>query len=52
MPLHYLIVDEMQDLPMAIFSMLSKIVELGLYLSGDTAQNIVKGVGFRSNEIK
>lgn len=46
-PIHYMMVDEVQDLPHAILLLLTQITEQGLFFSGDTAQNIAKGVGFR-----
>ena len=46
-PIHYMMVDEVQDLPHAMLLLLSQITEQGLFFSGDTAQNIAKGVGFR-----
>ena len=46
-PIHYMMVDEVQDLPHAMLLLLTQITEQGLFFSGDTAQNIAKGVGFR-----
>ena len=46
-PVHYMMVDEVQDLPHAMLLLLSQMTEQGLFFSGDTAQNIAKGVGFR-----
>ena len=45
-------VDEVQDLPHSILILLSKISNNGLFLSGDTAQNIAKGVGFRFCDLR
>jgi hypothetical protein len=42
-----MMVDEVQDLPHAILLLLMKVTEQGLFFSGDTAQTIAKGVGFR-----
>ncbi|CAD8087866.1 unnamed protein product [Paramecium sonneborni] len=51
-PIHYLMIDECQDLPHAVLLLLCKIAEQGLFFSGDTAQNIAKGVGFRFQDLK
>ncbi|CAK74855.1 unnamed protein product (macronuclear) [Paramecium tetraurelia] len=51
-PIHYLMIDECQDLPHAVLLLLCKITEQGLFFSGDTAQNIAKGVGFRFQDLK
>ncbi|CAK70913.1 unnamed protein product (macronuclear) [Paramecium tetraurelia] len=45
--IHYLIIDEIQDLPEAMILLFEKIALFGTIYSGDTAQNISKGVGFR-----
>ncbi|CAD8049358.1 unnamed protein product [Paramecium sonneborni] len=45
--IHYLFLDEIQDLPEALILLFEKISILGTLYSGDTAQNICKGVGFR-----
>ncbi|CAD8133948.1 unnamed protein product [Paramecium pentaurelia] len=45
--IHYLFIDEIQDLPEAIILLFEKIALLGTIYSGDTAQNISQGVGFR-----
>ena len=45
-------VDEVQDLPHSILILLSKISSKGLFFSGDTAQNIAKGVGFRFCDLR
>lgn len=46
-PIHFMMVDEVQDLPHSILLLLSNVTEQGLYFAGDTAQNIASGVGFR-----
>lgn len=46
-PIHYMMVDEVQDLPHAILLLLSQVTEQGMFFCGDTAQNIAQGVGFR-----
>ena len=38
--IHYLMVDEVQDLPMNVLSLLKKVVSHGIFYSGDTAQMI------------
>ena len=45
-------VDEVQDLPHSVLILLSKLASNGLYFSGDTAQNIAKGVGFRFCDLR
>ena len=45
-------IDEVQDLPHAIVYLLSKIANYGVFYSGDTAQTIAKGVGFRFGDLK
>ncbi|CAD8199930.1 unnamed protein product [Paramecium pentaurelia] len=42
---HYLILDELQDIPNAIFILLNQIADFGLICCGDNAQNIQKGTG-------
>jgi tetratricopeptide (TPR) repeat protein len=46
-PLHYMMVDEVQDLTPATIALLVEITKEKLIFSGDTAQTIAKGVGFR-----
>jgi superfamily I DNA/RNA helicase len=45
-------IDEVQDLPHAIIYLLSKTASYGVFYSGDTAQTIAKGVGFRFCDLK
>ncbi|CAD8202580.1 unnamed protein product [Paramecium octaurelia] len=42
---HYLILDELQDIPNAVFILLNQIADFGLICCGDNAQNIQKGTG-------
>ncbi|KAM3131735.1 hypothetical protein pb186bvf_016131 [Paramecium bursaria] len=49
--IHYLMVDEVQDLPDNVLVLLSLVTEFSTVLSGDTAQNIAKGVGFRFQDL-
>lgn len=51
-PIHYLMIDEVQDLPHATLFLLMKVTEHGVFFSGDTAQTIAKGVGFRFGDLK
>lgn len=46
-PIHYMMVDEVQDLTPATISLLITVTKEKLVFSGDTAQTIAKGVGFR-----
>ncbi len=41
----------MQDLPSAIIMLLLKTVTKGAFYSGDAAQTIAKGVGFRFSNL-
>lgn len=50
--LHYLQIDEIQDLPKAVIMLLCQVVEQGIFFSGDTAQTISKGVNFRFSDIR
>jgi superfamily I DNA/RNA helicase len=50
--IHYLMIDEVQDLPHATLYMLAKIAQQGVFFSGDTAQTIAKGIGFRFGDLK
>lgn len=50
--IHYVMIDEVQDLPHAIIYLLSKAATYGVFYSGDTAQTIAKGVGFRFCDLK
>lgn len=45
-------IDEIQDLPHATIYLLAKTVKYGAFYSGDTAQTIAKGVGFRFSDLK
>lgn len=51
-PIHYLMIDEVQDLPHSTLFLLTRITEHGVFFSGDTAQTIAKGVGFRFGDLK
>jgi tetratricopeptide (TPR) repeat protein len=51
-PIHYMMVDEVQDLTHATLTLLLKVTEQSLFFSGDTAQTIAKGVGFRFCDLK
>jgi len=46
-PIHFLMIDEVQDLSHATITLLMKVVEQGVFFAGDTAQTIAKGVGIR-----
>ena len=50
--IHFMLVDEVQDLTVATIKLLIKVTEQNVYLAGDTAQTIAKGVGFRFCELK
>ncbi len=46
-PIHFLMIDEVQDLSPATLFLLMKVTEQGVFFAGDTAQTIAKGVGIR-----
>ena len=50
--IHFMLVDEVQDLTPATIKLLLKITEQNVYFAGDTAQTIAKGVGFRFCDLK
>lgn len=49
--LNYLFLDEVQDLPMAVIYLVSRVFANGVYYSGDSAQAIQKGVSFKFHDI-
>lgn len=49
---HFLMVDEVQDLTQNIISLFMMLAEKNVFFSGDTAQTIAKGVGFRFFDLK
>lgn len=51
-PIHFMLVDEVQDLTAATIKLLLKVTEQNIYFAGDTAQTIAKGVGFRFCDLK
>ena len=51
-PIHYMMVDEVQDLTPATIALLMSVSKEKLVFSGDTAQTIAKGVGFRFCDIE
>ncbi|CAD8100117.1 unnamed protein product [Paramecium sonneborni] len=51
-PIHYSYVDEVQDLPQAMIELFCKITEQGVIFCGDTAQSILKGIGFRFSDLQ
>ncbi|OMJ66529.1 hypothetical protein SteCoe_36591 [Stentor coeruleus] len=51
-PVHYMMVDEVQDLTPATLYLLLHLTKQKLFFSGDTAQTIAKGVGFRFCDLK
>ncbi|CAD8090940.1 unnamed protein product [Paramecium primaurelia] len=50
--MHYIILDELQDVPKALLILLNRITQIQLFLAGDNAQNIVKGIGMKFLEIQ
>jgi len=46
-PIHFVMIDEVQDLSHATLLLLMKITEQNVFFAGDTAQTIAKGVGVR-----
>ena len=51
-PIHYLMIDEVQDLPYVFILLLTLLAESGVFFSGDSAQTIANGVEFRFNDIR
>lgn len=50
--IHFLMVDEVQDLTQNIISLLMNLAQKNIFFSGDTAQTIAKGIGFRFYDLK
>lgn len=50
--IHFLMVDEVQDLTQNVISLLMNLAQKNIFFSGDTAQTIAKGVGFRFYDLK
>lgn len=50
-PVHFMMVDEVQDLTHATLLLLGKVTEQNLFFSGDTAQTIAKGITFRFKDL-
>ncbi|CAD8097528.1 unnamed protein product [Paramecium primaurelia] len=50
--IHYLLLDELQDVPRAVLILLDQLTELGLFCCGDNAQNIAKGISQKFCEIQ
>jgi len=50
-PLHFTMIDEVQDLAHATILLLTKITEQSVFFAGDTAQTIAKGVGVRFSDL-
>ena len=48
----YIMVDEVQDLCCATIKLLTKLCQCNIFCSGDSAQTIAKGVGFRFGDLK
>lgn len=48
----YIMVDEVQDLCCATIKLLTKLCKCNIFCSGDSAQTIAKGVGFRFGDLK
>ncbi|CAK63357.1 unnamed protein product (macronuclear) [Paramecium tetraurelia] len=51
-PIHHSYIDEVQDLPQAMIELFCKITEQGIIFCGDSAQSILKGVGFRFSDLQ
>ena len=50
-PIHFIMIDEVQDLSHATILLLMKITEQSVFFAGDTAQTIAKGVGIRFSDL-
>lgn len=51
-PIHFIMCDEVQDLPPAALFLLLKLTEQNIFFSGDTAQTISRGIHFRFGDLK
>ena len=51
-PIHFIMCDEVQDLPPAALFLLLKVTEQNIFFSGDTAQTINRGIHFRFGDLK
>ena len=51
-PIHYLMIDEVQDLTHATIYLFMKVTSYGVFLSGDTAQTIAKGASVRFSDLQ
>lgn len=50
-PIHFIMIDEVQDLSHATILLLMRITEQNVFFAGDTAQTIAKGVGVRFSDL-
>ena len=50
--IHFLMVDEVQDLTQNVITLLMSLAQKNIFFSGDTAQTIAKGIGFRFYDLK
>lgn len=48
----FIMVDEVQDLCCSTIKLLTKLCQCNIFCSGDSAQTIAKGVGFRFGDLK
>ncbi|KAL4454345.1 hypothetical protein ABPG74_012302 [Tetrahymena malaccensis] len=50
--IHFTVIDEVQDLPFSIIQLFTQINECNVFFSGDSTQNIARGVGFKFSDLK
>jgi len=50
--IHFMMIDEVQDLTHATMFLLMQVTDYHIFFSGDTAQTIAKGVGFRFCDLR
>ncbi|EAS04219.2 hypothetical protein TTHERM_00298300 (macronuclear) [Tetrahymena thermophila SB210] len=50
--IHFTVIDEVQDLPFSVIQLFTQINEYNIFFSGDSTQNIARGVGFKFNDLK
>ncbi|CAD8127787.1 unnamed protein product [Paramecium sonneborni] len=51
-PLHNMYIDEVQDIPQAMIGLFNRLTEQKVVYSGDAAQSILKGIGFRFEDLE
>ncbi|KAL4500495.1 hypothetical protein ABPG72_003446 [Tetrahymena utriculariae] len=50
--IHFTVIDEVQDLPNSIIQLFTQINECNVFFSGDSTQNVARGVDFKFSDLK